>query len=150
MTTPTDIDRKAPVMAHHQIDIAAPLERVWELHTNVGQWPAWNAEVSAATLDGPFVPGNSFTWTSYDFTVTSTIYDVEDRARTLWGGAALGIMGTHEWLFERTAQGVRVTTTESFAGDPVEADAAGMQAILDSSLTAWLTRMKTRAESASA
>ena len=149
MTTPTDIDRNAPVIAHHEIDIAAPLERAWELHTNVDRWPTWNAEVTAARLDGPFVPGRSFTWTSYDFTVTSTIYEVQPLARTLWGGAAQGIMGTHAWLFERTGEGVHVTTDESFAGDPVDADTAGLQAILDNSLTAWLARMKARAESTS-
>ena len=147
MTTPTDIDRNAPIVARHEIYIAAPLEKVWDLHINVDDWPTWNLEVSAAKLDGAFAPGNSFTWTSYDFTVTSTIYVVEDRARTLWGGAAQGIMGTHEWLFERTPEGVHVMTNESFAGDPVEADTAGMQAILDNSLTTWLARMKARAES---
>ena len=147
MTTPTDIDRNAPVIAHHEIDISAPLERVWDLHIQVDDWPRWNTEVTAAKLDGAFVPGSSFTWTSYDFTVTSTIYDVEDRARILWGGAAQGIMGTHEWRFERTGEGVHVTTNESFAGDPVEADAAGLQALLDSSLTTWLARMKAQAES---
>jgi hypothetical protein len=31
MTTPTGIDRDAPVIAHHEIDIAAPLETVWNL-----------------------------------------------------------------------------------------------------------------------
>ncbi|HUO73392.1 MAG TPA: hypothetical protein VMU39_21660 [Solirubrobacteraceae bacterium] len=65
----------------------------------------------------------------------------------LWGGAAQGIMGTHEWLFERTGEGVRVITSESFAGDPVEADTAGLQSVLDNSLSAWLSRMKARAES---
>ena len=94
MTTPTGIDRDAPVIAHHEIDIAAPLDMVWNLHTDVDAWPAWNLEVTAAKLDGAFAPGNSFTWTSYDFTVTSTIYIVEDHSRTLWGGAAQGIMGT--------------------------------------------------------
>lgn len=86
MTTPTGIDRDAPVIAHHEIDIAAPLDTVWNLHTDVDAWPAWNLEVTAAKLDGAFAPGNSFTWTSYDFTVTSTIYIVEDHSRTLWGG----------------------------------------------------------------
>lgn len=88
MTTPTDIDRTAAVVAHHEIDIHAPLEGVWDLHINVDQWQTWNAEVTAARLDGAFVPGTPFTWTSYDFTVTSTIYEVQHRARTLWGGAA--------------------------------------------------------------
>jgi uncharacterized membrane protein len=42
MTTPTGIDRDAPVIAHHEIDIAAPLDTVWNLHTDVDAWPAWN------------------------------------------------------------------------------------------------------------
>jgi hypothetical protein len=40
-----------------------------------------------------------------------------------------------------------VITTESFAGDPADADTAGLQATLDNSLTAWLTRLKQKAES---
>jgi len=147
MTAPTDIDRDAPVIAHHEIDIAARLDTVWSLHTDVDAWPGWNLEITAAKLDGAFAPGNFFTWTSYNFTVTSTIYIVEDHSRTLWGGEAQGIMGTHEWRFAQTAAGVHVTTTESFAGDPVDADPTGMQIILDNSLIAWLTRLKQRAES---
>lgn len=147
MTTPTGIDRNAPVIAHHEIDIAAPLDAVWDLHTDVDAWPTWNGEMTAAKLDGAFAPGSSFTWTSYGFTVTSTIYDVADHSRTLWGGAAQGIMGIHEWRFEPTPEGVHVITTESFAGDPVDTDPAGLQAILDNSLTAWLTRLKQKAES---
>ncbi len=147
MTTPAGIDRDAPVIAHHEIDIAAPLDMVWNLHTDVDAWPAWNLEMTAAKLDGAFAPGNSFTWTSYDFTVTSTIYIVEDHSRTLWGGAAQGIMGTHELRFAQSPAGVHVITTESFAGDPVDADPTGMQTILDNSLTVWLTRLKQKAES---
>ena len=38
-------------------------------------------------------------------------------------------------------------TTESWAGGPVDADPTGMQIILDNTLTAWLTRLKQKAES---
>jgi hypothetical protein len=108
MTTPTGIDRDAPVIAHHEIDIAAPLDTVWNLHTDVDAWPAWNLEVTAAKLDGAFAPGNSFTWTSYDFTVTSTIYIVEDHcaprgaspyprlSRDGLGGRFVGLMALPE------------------------------------------------------
>ena len=120
MTTPTGIDHDAPVIAHHEIDIAAPLDTVWNLHTDVDAWPAWNLEVTAAKLDGAFAPGNSFTWTSYDFTVTSTIYIVEDHSRTLWGGAAQGIMGTHEWRFAQSPAGVPVNA-DPHAGLPARA-----------------------------
>jgi len=49
--------------------------------------------------------------------------------------------------FEETGDGVRVTTNESFAGDPVNADVAGIQAQLDASLIAWLEHLKSAAES---
>ena len=53
----------------------------------------------------------------------------------------------HEWLFTETPDGVHVITTESFAGEPVEADATGMQTLLDASLAAWLGHLKTAAAS---
>jgi hypothetical protein len=40
-----------------------------------------------------------------------------------------------------------VTTNESFAGDPVNADVAGIKAQLDASLIAWLEHLKSAAES---
>jgi hypothetical protein len=149
MTTPTDIDRTAPVIARHEIDINAPLDTVWRLHTDVNNWPAWQADITAARLDdGPFEPGNSFTWTSYGyFTVISTIYAVAERARTLWGGPRQGIMGTHEWLFTQTPTGVHVATHESFSGQPVQADITGTQSALDKSLIDWLGHLKATAES---
>ena len=86
---------------------------------------------------------------SFGFTVTSTIYEVVECSRVLWGGTADGITGVHEWIFRETpAGGVLVTTNESFAGDPVAADAAGMQSILDGSLSSWLHHLKVAAESA--
>jgi len=147
MTSPTDIDRSAPVIAVHEIDIEASLDTVWRLHTDVNAWPSWQTEITAARIDGALEPGSSFEWTSYGFSVTSTIYELAERARVLWGGAAGGITGIHEWLFTETPAGVHVTTTESFAGEPVEADAPGMQTALDASLVAWLGHLKTAAES---
>jgi uncharacterized protein YndB with AHSA1/START domain len=147
MTAPTDVDRSAPVIAVHEIEIEAPLDTVWRLHTDVNAWPKWQAEITAAHIDGALEPGVSFDWTSYGFSVTSTVYDVAERSRVLWGGTSGGITGVHEWLFNETPSGVHVTTTESFAGDPVEADAPGMQTLLDASLVAWLGHLKAAAES---
>jgi uncharacterized membrane protein len=46
MSTPTEIDREAPVVAHHEIDIDAPLDVVWRLHADVNAWPTWHADVT--------------------------------------------------------------------------------------------------------
>jgi uncharacterized membrane protein len=149
MNNPTGIDTAAPVVARHNVDIDAPLSTIWHLHTDVNNWPQWQTDITSAHAESPFAPGASFTWTSFGFTVTSTIYEVVECSRVLWGGTADGITGVHEWIFRETpAGGVLVTTNESFAGDPVAADAAGMQSILDGSLSSWLHHLKVAAESA--
>ncbi len=66
--------------------------------------------------------------------------------RVLWGGTGDGITGIHEWIFEPTPNGVRVSTNESFAGEPVEANPGGMQTMLDTSLAAWLRHLRAAAE----
>lgn len=80
MDTPASFDRNAPVLAHHEIDISAPVSRVWALHKDVNGWPSWQSDITAAQLNGGFAPGGSFTWTSFGFTVTSTVYAVQDQA----------------------------------------------------------------------
>jgi uncharacterized membrane protein len=147
MPNPSDIDTTAPVVARHSVDIAAPLEAAWRLHADVNRWPEWQTDITSAQAEGAFAPGNEFTWTSYGFTVTSTIYEVDEGSRVLWGGTADGITGVHEWIFQETPTGVRVETNESFAGEPVQADVAAMQSMLDASLSSWLDHLKVAAES---
>ena len=90
MSTPTAVDSSAPVLAHHELDVNAPLDTVWQLHIDVNSWPSWQQAMTEAHMDGAFKPGNSFDWSSYGFAVTSHIYEVSDRTRTLWGGTAGG------------------------------------------------------------
>ena len=72
-------------------------------------------------------PGVSFSWSSFGFPVTSTVYEVTDHERVRWDGTASGITGIREWIFEATTPGVHVVTNESFSGDPGDADRENMQ-----------------------
>ena len=144
--SPTDVDRTAPVLVHLEIDIEAPRETIWRLHTDVDRWTAWQTDISASARMAPLIPGSTFRWSSYGMDITSTVYDIEDGSRILWGGDANGITAVHEWTFTDTADGTHVTTTESFAGEAVAADPGGMQALLDRSLQSWLRLLKSAAE----
>jgi hypothetical protein len=44
------IDRDAPVLAHHEIGISAPVSLVWTLHQDVNAWPTWQSDITAAQL----------------------------------------------------------------------------------------------------
>jgi uncharacterized protein YndB with AHSA1/START domain len=144
----TGIDTSAPVVARHSITIDAPLRRVWDLHTDVSGWTSWQDDITAASADGPLVPGSVFRWTTFGMEIASTVHAVEEPYRILWGGPAHGIEGIHQWTFTEVDGMVLVRTEESWDGDPIRADAEGMAAALDASLTAWLERLKKTAENA--
>ena len=148
MATPKDVDRNAPVLTELAIDINAPHDRVWKLHTDVSAWPTWQPDITEAAAAEPLEPGTSFSWATFGMDITSTVYALDEGARILWGGTANGITGIHEWTFADSPSGVHVTTTESFAGEPVAADVANMQALLDQSLRSWLQQLKDAAERA--
>ncbi|MER7760666.1 SRPBCC family protein [Streptomyces sp. NPDC097619] len=153
---PTTIDETAPVIADHSIRIAAPLERVWELHTRIAGWPDWQPDITEARVDGPVAPGTTFHWETAGLSIDSTVYAVDaTRHRILWGGPAHGITGIHEWTFTQDPDGdgdgdgdgtVLVHTRESWAGAPVTADRVHLAAALDQSLASWLTALKRTAE----
>ncbi|MFI7355819.1 SRPBCC family protein [Streptomyces avidinii] len=142
------VDETAPVIVRLSTVIDAPLERVWELHTRIDDWPSWNADVDRAVLDGPLVPGGSFCWKTHGMDIASTVLEVVPGERVVWGGPAAGIEGVHVWTFERAGSGVRVHTEESWSGAPVDAATDQLERALRDSLTAWLAALKARAEQA--
>ncbi|MCG7285852.1 SRPBCC family protein [Cellulomonas sp. ACRRI] len=145
-TIPTTIDESATVVVRREIRVAAPVDLVWRLHTDVARWPAWQTDVESAQVDGPLAPGSSFRWRTHGLDVTSTVYALDAPHRILWGGPAQGIDGIHEWTFTADGDGTVVRTAESWEGDPVRQDAANLRAALDASLGAWLERLRAEAE----
>lgn len=141
-----DIDRTAPVIVELQTIIDAAPETLWHLHTDINEWPRWNPGIDKALLRGDFTEGGVFDWETAGLSISSTVLEVRPQRRTVWGGPAHGIEGVHVWTFEPTADGTVVTTLESWAGAPVEADPAGMRAALEGSLSAWLDALKEAAE----
>jgi hypothetical protein len=56
-------------------------------------------------LEGKLEPGNSFRWSTFGMTITSTVYALEAGSRILRGGKAGDIVGIHEWTFTETPSG---------------------------------------------
>ena len=140
------INDQAPVITREEIVIEAPLEQIWNIQVDVGSWPQWQPEVTAAVSDGPLEVGSSFRWQTAGLDITSTVTAVDRHRHIEWGGPANGITAVHVWNFEQTDHGVRVATEESWEGVRIEEAVHSMQKALDDSLQAWLTNLKDRAE----
>jgi uncharacterized protein YndB with AHSA1/START domain len=141
-----DINRNAPVVVELDITVNAPLETVWNLHTDIDAWSKWNADITRAHLRGELRAGTVFDWETAGLAITSTVAEVSPMGRIAWGGPAHSIDGIHVWTFEATEAGVVVRTRESWDGEPVLADPAGMHAALEGSLRTWLDELKSVAE----
>lgn len=148
MSFPEYVDQQAAVVVRLSTRIAAPVERVWALHTGIGAWPDWNPGIDSACLTGPLSPGAEFRWQTAGMTIDSTVYAVEAPHRILWGGPAHGITGIHSWTFTTDGDATVVHTEESWDGDPVRADPENLRHALEESLRAWLEALRTTAETA--
>jgi hypothetical protein len=143
--TAVDIDRNAPVISREEMIIEAPLDVLWNLHTDVNSWPNWRPDVTGAQLTAPFVVGSSFQWQTAGLDITSAISQIVTGSRTTWGGPANGIDGVHVWEFSQHGTGVLVRTTESWSGEPVRANVKALQSALDESLRVWLRDLREEA-----
>lgn len=146
LTMITDIDQNAAVVVRRAIRIGAPIDRVWQLHTDVDGWPAWQSDIDTASADGPLLPGMTFQWSTAGMRIASTVYAVDAPHRILWGGPAHGITGIHEWTLAADGDATVVHTAESWDGEPVRADTDNLRAALDDSLASWLEQLRKAAE----
>lgn len=64
------------------IDIAAPVEAVWSVLTDVERWPEWNGDIARIALAGPFAAGTTIAMTVQDGdTIALRLADVVDGVR---------------------------------------------------------------------
>ncbi|MGW5556541.1 SRPBCC family protein [Micromonospora sp. NPDC003944] len=149
------IDLSAPVLSRHRVTVTASADTVWRILTGIDAWTTWLPEVPYARIEtpGPLAPGSVFRWSAAGMEIESTIAQVRSRERLVWrgyGGGPDGVLGVHVWTLTPVGTGVEVSTEESFAGPPVDADPASFQEGLDTVLADWLERLKRTAEEATA
>ncbi|MFE4690643.1 SRPBCC family protein [Streptomyces sp. NPDC056749] len=160
-------DPEAAVTRSSDIDIDAPVEEVWDVHTDVEKWKEWqDAVLTIERLDsGTFSSTSRFRWTTpvpeSDFapadtlTITSSVQHVEPGRCVIWEGPAKGKAitidrGTHLWVFTPTDKGTRVHTQESWDAPLLDAlqgtDRDAVADMLGGGLDVWLQALKAEAE----
>ncbi|MFI2489046.1 SRPBCC family protein [Promicromonospora kroppenstedtii] len=163
----TTINRSAPITSSADILIDAPVDQVWDVHTDVERWDDWQPTVLTIERldDGPFTSDSQFEWTTPvpetafspadTMTVTSSVQQLEPGKCLLWEGPGTGESiridkGIHLWTFTETDEGTLVHTEESWdaellaALDEADAKTAGEQ--LGGGLEVWLDLLKAEVE----
>jgi uncharacterized protein YndB with AHSA1/START domain len=139
-------DSGFPVSAKAEIDIAAPVERVWAIEADIAEWPRWNRSIQTMELYGDVAPGTLFSWKTGGVSIDSEIREVVPRCRIVWSGSAFGIHALHSWTFEATEYGTHVSTEETFTGPLAWLLPDTMRQILASALQKGVLLLKEESE----
>jgi len=104
--------------------INAGLKDIWKTFTDLTCWAEWNSVASrAASSSGRIEEGERFTFCLRPFSVPvmiePKIKEVVPLEKVVWTGTKFGIFSRHEFLFQQVANGVLVTSRETFRGLPL-------------------------------
>jgi uncharacterized protein YndB with AHSA1/START domain len=138
------IDSRAPVTAAHEVEIHAPVQRVWDLLADPMAWPSFAPEVHGVHLDGPVAVDTRFTWANGRSRMKSRFAVVDPGREITWTGVSSGFKAVHRHLLEATGGSTRVRSEESMAG-PLLVLFYG-SAKLQAGIEAWLAGLKRAAE----
>lgn len=141
-----DIDTRAPAFARREIVIHAPVEKVWQIQTDIENWSQWQPDIISAKLEGALTAGTTFRWKAKILNIVSTIHTVNPKQQIGWTGISLGMFAVHNWTFEARGETTRVITEESLSGWLTRLMKLVDSNFLEKSMEASLQFLKTKAE----
>jgi hypothetical protein len=139
------IDEAASVKGSGEIRIEAPVERVWELLTDLCGWEDWAPSVHDVYLDSAVAIDTPFTWSIGRTRIKSVFAVVEPGRELTWTGTALWTKAIDRHVLAPTEDGAtRHYMEESLAGVLVPLFFNGAK--LNAQHQRWLTAFKAAAE----
>ena len=141
-----DIDTTAPAFSRKEIIINAPVEKVWQIQTDIEHWNKWQPDITSAKLEGALEAGTIFRWKAKGLNIVSTLHTVKPHTQIGWSGLSLGMLAIHNWMFEARGETTHVITEESLSGWLTRLMIFFNPRFLESSLEASLNNLKFKAE----
>lgn len=143
-----DINENSVLKISKEIEINAPVEKVWSIQTNIDAWEEWQPDISEARLTSGLETGATFVWKSGGFKLVSRIGKISENKFFGWTGRGFGASAIHIWEFKQLESGnTLLRTRESMDGWLVRLLKGMMHKKLNDSLDTWLNSLKQVAES---
>ena len=110
------------MVIQEKIEVAAPLNSVWQVFSTLADWRAWNSVCQdCCIIEGrEMAPGICFSFTLRPYylpiKITPQITKCEAGREVVWEGKRLGIHAVHRFDFQEAHGKVVITSTEQFGG----------------------------------
>jgi len=140
------VNKYAPVIGRSEIEINADPQKVWDVLSDIKNWPDWNPDIKSVSLEGDLVPGTEFHWKTGAGTITSTLQEVQAPEVLAWTGKVMTIKAIHVYKLSPKDGKTVVSTAESWEGLLARTLKGTMQKSLQKSLDTGLVYLKDAVE----
>lgn len=140
------INENAQAIARSKVQIDADPESVWNVLTDLENWPKWNPDVKNVEMGPNFVVGSEFKWKAGPGTITSKLQVINKPKLLVWTGKTLGIHAVHVWKLKPINGQTIISSEESWEGLIVSILAGKMKKTLEKSTESGLKYLKQELE----
>jgi len=137
------INENASIKDRQSIIINAPIQRVWDVLTNVNKWSEWYPDIKSASSD-KVEAGASFDWALKSTHLKSEFQLVEEPTLLAWTGKSKMVKAIHVWNLEAADDQTIVTVEKSIEGFLIPV--FNRQSKVHDDLMAWIDALKVEAE----
>jgi uncharacterized membrane protein len=102
--------------AEDEIQIDAPVEKVYGKLCDITHWPQWQSSVKKAHIEGKAEEGKPFEWTASGMKIKSKLHTVNPNKEIGWTGRMMWIKAIHNWELTGKNGQTHVKVTESMQG----------------------------------
>jgi len=141
-----EINPNAPAYARREILIHAPREKVWQILTDLENWPQWQPEIAFVKPQGELKKSVTFRWKAQGINITSRLHTLQPPQYIGWSGVAPGMKAIHNWVLEAHENTTRVISEESLSGWLTRLMIMFDKRFLEKSLETSLLRLKQHCE----
>jgi hypothetical protein len=109
------------MVIEESILINAPLEKVWDIFTDLTCWKNWCSVIEDVSSErARLEEGNSFKCCIRPFDIPMDLEPLVEEIipmdRLVWSGKKHGVSARHEFTFQINVDGVLLTSREAFSG----------------------------------
>ncbi len=139
------IDQRAPVQAADEVEIDAPIERVWDRLSSPTSWSNIAERIHSVRLESDVRADAYFTWANGRTRMRSRFAVVDKNRELTWSGSAAGIRAVHRHVLKPLGVSrTQLSSVESMSAPLLVALFPSRK--LQATLTSWLRAVKAAAE----
>jgi len=130
-----------------EVEVSAPIDRVWSILASVEGWPRWHAGIAFAALRGGLEPGALLQWRADGMPMRSVLLEVDAPHSLIWTSRTLAARGVHRWSLIPVSEGMTlVRSEEAWDGLSVRILRSTLTRTLTHSREHWLAQLRDRSE----